>query len=73
MRRWTRRCPAPAPLSEAQPHGQGVNLTGGSPLRRQVDLSIALPDALFPIIRLHDLRHIRAALLLAAGEPVKVS
>jgi integrase len=32
----------------------------------------ALGEELLPVIRLHDLRHTHATLLLAAGEPVKV-
>ena len=32
----------------------------------------ALGDDALPAIRLHDLRHTHATLLLAAGEPVKV-
>ena len=32
----------------------------------------AVGEELLPIIRLHDLRHTRATLLLAAGEPVEV-
>jgi integrase len=32
----------------------------------------ALGDELLPVIRLHDLRHTHATLMLAAGEPVKV-
>ncbi|MGZ4509462.1 tyrosine-type recombinase/integrase [Oryzihumus sp.] len=32
----------------------------------------ALGEELLPVIRLHDLRHTHATLLLAAGKPVKV-
>jgi len=32
----------------------------------------AVGEELLPVIRLHDLRHTHATLLLAAGEPVKV-
>jgi hypothetical protein len=37
-----------------------------------VQVRKALGEELLPVIRLHDLRHAHATLLLAAGEPVKV-